>query len=80
MTLWGHLGEMGKVRGNPSLPMGPGRPRAEIPQRLRKALRDNMSQGGSASFLIPPYSESRMKNKNSLTITIHQDLALQFKR
>lgn len=63
MTLWGHLGEMGKVRGNPSLPMGPGRPRAEIPQRLWKALRDNMSQGGSASFLIPPYSESRMKTQ-----------------
>lgn len=69
----------GESQGNPSLPMGPGRPRAEIP-RLRKALRDNMSQGGSASFLIPPQSESRMKNKNSLTITIHQDLALQFKR
>lgn len=43
--------------------MGPGCPGAEIPQCPWKALRDNLSQGGSASFLIPPYPERRMKNK-----------------
>lgn len=43
--------------------MGPSCPGAEIPQCPWKALRDNLSQGDSASSLIPPYPESRMKNK-----------------
>ena len=80
LLLTRHLVEMGKVKGNPSPPMGPGYPRAEDPTLSVEGT--HRQHGPRRLCFIPCFPISRQqdeKQNNSLTSMTHQDLALHFK-